>query len=138
MPAAKSLEFTDRTGCPVHEVWGMTELAGVASANPSVGPNKPGTIGVAYPGNAMSVVDIDDASKVLRPGERGELMFRGPMDMDGYFGNEQGTHETIEPHGWLHSGDIATVDEDGYFTIVDRKEDMILPSWNACCACILR
>jgi long-chain acyl-CoA synthetase len=126
LPAAKSIEFTARTGCPVHEVWGMTELAGVASANPSVGPSKPGTIGIAYPGNAMRIVDIDDPGKVLGPGERGELMFSGPMVMDGYYGNQKGTRAAIEPDGWLHSGDIATVDEDGYFTIVDRKKDMIL------------
>ena len=126
LPEAKAIEFTQRTGCPIHEVWGMTELAGAASANPVVGPNKPGTIGIAYPGNSMRVVDIDDPNKVLGPGERGELMFRGPLVMDGYFGNEEATRASIEPDGWLHSGDIATVDEDGYFTIVDRKTDMIL------------
>lgn len=126
LPAAKSIEFTERTGCPVHEVWGMTELAGPASANPAVGPNKPGTIGIAYPGNQMRVVDMDDPAKVLGPGERGELMFQGPMVMDGYYANEAATRQTIEPDGWLHSGDIATVDEDGYFSIVDRKKDMIL------------
>ena len=65
LPAAKAIEFTERTGCPIHEVWGMTELAGAASANPVVGPNKPGTIGIAYPGNSMRVVDIDDPSVVL-------------------------------------------------------------------------
>ena len=126
LPAAKSEEFSDRVGCPVHEVWGMTELAGPASANPTIGPNKRGTIGIAYPGNQMQVVDIDDPKKILGPHERGELMFRGPMVMDGYYGNEKATLETIEPGGWLHSGDIATMDEDGYFTIVDRKKDMIL------------
>ncbi len=126
LPAAKAIEFTDRTGCPIHEVWGMTELAGAASANPVVGPNKPGTIGIAYPGNAMRVVDIDDPSVVLGPGERGELMFRGPLVMDGYFGNDDATRASIGPDGWLHSGDIATMDDDGYFTIVDRKTDMIL------------
>ena len=126
LPAAKAIEFTERTGCPIHEVWGMTELAGAASANPVVGPNKPGTIGIAYPGNSMQVVDIDDPSVVLGPGERGELMFRGPMVMDGYYGNDEATRASIEPDGWLHSGDIATMDEDGYVTIVDRKTDMIL------------
>jgi long-chain acyl-CoA synthetase len=126
LPAAKSIEFTERVGCPVHEVWGMTELAGPASANPAVGPSKPGTIGIAYPGNQMQVVDINDPERVLAPGERGELMFRGPMVMDGYYGNEAATRATIEPTGWLHSGDIATVDEDGYFSIVDRMKDMIL------------
>ena len=126
LPEAKAIEFTQRTGCPIHEVWGMTELAGAASANPVVGPNKPGTIGIAYPGNTMRVVDIDDPNVVLGPGERGELMFRGPLVMDGYYGNEDATRASIEPDGWLHSGDIATMDEDGYFTIVDRKTDMIL------------
>jgi long-chain acyl-CoA synthetase len=126
LPEAKAVEFTERTGCPIHEVWGMTELAGAASANPVVGPNKPGTIGIAYPGNSMRVVDLDDPNVVLGPGQRGELMFRGPLVMDGYFGNEDATRASIEPDGWLHSGDIATMDEDGYFTIVDRKTDMIL------------
>ncbi len=126
LPAAKAIEFTERTGCPIHEVWGMTELAGAASANPVVGPNKPGTIGIAYPGNSMRVVDIDDPGVVLGPGERGELMYRGPMVMDGYYGNDEATNASIEPDGWLHSGDIATIDEDGYVTIVDRKTDMIL------------
>ncbi len=126
LPAAKAIEFTARTGCPIHEVWGMTELAGAASANPVVGPNKPGTIGIPYPGNSMRIVDIDDATIVLGAGERGELMFRGPMVMDGYYGNHEATNASIEPDGWLHSGDIATMDDDGYFTIVDRKTDMIL------------
>lgn len=126
LPAAKAIEFTERTGCPIHEVWGMTELAGAASANPVVGPNKAGTIGIAFPGNSMRVVDIDDPDVVLGAGERGELMFRGPLVMDGYYGNDEATRASIEPDGWLHSGDIATMDEDGFFTIVDRKTDMIL------------
>jgi long-chain acyl-CoA synthetase len=126
LPSAKAIEFTERSGCPIHEVWGMTELAGAASANPVVGPNKPGTIGIAFPGNAMQVVDTDDPTVVLGPGERGELMFRGPLVMQGYYGNQEATRASIEPDGWLHSGDIATMDEDGYFTIVDRKTDMIL------------
>ena len=126
LPSAKAIEFTERSGCPIHEVWGMTELAGAASANPVVGPNKPGTIGIAFPGNAMQVVDMDDPTVVLGPGERGELMFRGPLVMQGYYGNEDATSASVEPDGWLHSGDIATMDEDGYFTIVDRKTDMIL------------
>ena len=126
LPAAKAQEFTARSGCAIHEVWGMTELAGAASANPVVGLNKAGSIGIPFPGNAMQVVDIDDADVVLGPGERGELMFRGPLVMDGYYGNDEATSRSIEPDGWLHSGDIATMDEDGYFTIVDRKTDMIL------------
>jgi long-chain acyl-CoA synthetase len=126
MPAAKSEEFLRRTNCPVYEIWGMTELAGPASANPVYGENKVGTVGIPYPGNQMRIVDTTDASKILGPGEVGEVMFRGPMVMDGYFGNETATRETIEPDGWLHSGDIGTMDEDGYVSIVDRKKDMVL------------
>jgi long-chain acyl-CoA synthetase len=126
LPAAKSLEFTRRTGCPVHEVWGMTELAGATSANPVYGPNKPGTIGVPYPGNAFRVVDVEDPDKEMPPGARGELMYRGPLVMMGYYNNPKATAETIRPDGWLHTGDIATMDDDGYASIVDRKKDMIL------------
>ncbi|MBM4188780.1 MAG: long-chain fatty acid--CoA ligase [Gemmatimonadetes bacterium] len=126
LPAAKSNEFTRRTGCPVHEVWGMTELAGAVSANPVYGPNKPGTIGVPYPGNAFRVVDVEDPDKDMAPGERGELMYRGPLVMMGYYNNPEATAETIRPDGWLHTGDIATMDDDGFATIVDRKKDMIL------------
>lgn len=126
LPAAKSHEFTRRTGCPVHEVWGMTELAGATSANPVYGPNKAGTIGIPYPGNAFRVVDVEDPDKEMPPGERGELMYRGPLVMMGYYNNVEATDETIRPDGWLHTGDIATMDDDGYATIVDRKKDMIL------------
>jgi len=128
LPAAKSHEFTRRTGCPVHEVWGMTELAGATSANPVYGSNKPGTIGVPYPGNAFRVVHVDDPDKEMPPGERGELMYRGPLVMMGYYNNPKATAETIRADGWLHTGDIATIDDDGYATIVDRKKDMILTS----------
>ena len=126
LPAAKSEEFTRRTGCPVHEVWGMTELAGATSANPVYALNKPGTIGLPYPGNAFRVVDVEDATREMRRGERGELMYRGPLVMDGYYKNPKATAETIRTDGWLHTGDIATMDEDGYATLVDRKKDMII------------
>ena len=126
LPAAKSLEFTARTGCPVHEVCGMTELAGATSANPIYGPNKPGTIGLPYPGNAFRIVDVDDADNEMPRGERGELMYCGPLVMQGYYNDPKGTAAAIRPDGWLHTGDIATMDDDGYVTIVDRKKDMIL------------
>ena len=104
----------------------MTELAGTASANPIHAANKPGTIGQAYPGNAFRVVDIEDATREMPRGEPGELMYYGPLAMMGYFNNPAATAETIRPDGWLHTGDIATMDDDGYATIVDRKKDLIL------------
>ena len=126
LPVAKSLEFTRRTGCPVHEVWGMTELAGATSANPVHADNRPGTIGLPYPGNSFRVVDAEDPTREMPPGQPGELMYRGPLVMMGYHGKPAATAETIRPDGWLHTGDIAVMDEDGYATIVDRKKDMIL------------
>ena len=126
LPLAKSLEFTERTKAPVLELWGMTELAGAATFNPCWGDNKPGTIGLALPGMACKIVAVDDPEKERPPGERGELMVKGPLVMDGYAGDEKSTRETVRGDGWMHTGDIATVDEDGYYTIVDRKKDMIL------------
>jgi len=126
LPAAKSLEFTRRTGCPVHEVWGMTELAGATSANPIYGVNKPGTIGLPYPGNTFRVVDAEDATREMPRGQPGELMYSGPLVMMGYHNNPTATAETVRPDGWLHTGDIAVMDDDGYATIVDRKKDMIV------------
>ncbi len=126
MPAVKAEEFEERVGCPLLEVWGMTEVAGVGTANPLYGENRHGSIGIALPYSECRIVDVDDASKPLEPGEVGELMIRGPLTMLGYYGNEQGTKETIEPDGWLHSGDLAKMDTEGYVWIVDRKKDMIL------------
>ena len=126
LPVAKSNEWTERTGVPVLELWGMTELAGAATFNPFWGDNKPGTIGLPMPGMYCKVVDVDNVDKEVPTGERGELMIKGPLVMDGYANNEKSTQETIRPDGWMHTGDIATVDEEGYYTIVDRKKDMIL------------
>jgi long-chain acyl-CoA synthetase len=126
LPAAKSLEFTERTKAPVLELWGMTELAGAATFNPYWGDNKPGTIGLPMPGMFCRIVAVEDPEKEMPAGERGELMIKGPLVMDGYAGNEKSTRETVRADGWMHTGDIATVDEDGYYTIVDRKKDMIL------------
>lgn len=126
LPAAKSIEWTERTGAPVLELWGMTELAGAATFNPYYGENKPGTIGIPITGTQCKIVDVTDADKEMAIGERGELMIKGPLVMEGYYGNAASTREAIRPDGWMHTGDIATVDEDGYYTIVDRKKDMIL------------
>ncbi len=126
LPAAKSLEFTERTGVPVLELWGMTELSGAGATNPALGINKPGTIGPAFPGNMARVVDIEDPDREVPNGEPGELMYRGPLVMQGYYNNPEATAETIRPDGWMHTGDIVTMDDDGYLTVVDRKKDMIL------------
>ena len=126
MPAAKSTEWFERTGTEVLELWGMTELAGPGIMQHSYCENRLGSVGIMMPFMHGRIADPADASKTLGPGEVGELMVKGPLNMLGYYGNEQATRETIEPDGWLHSGDLGKMDADGYFYIVDRKKDMIL------------
>ena len=126
LPAAKSIEFLERTGVPILELWGMTELSGAGTSNPALAINKPGTIGPALPGTMARVVDLEEPEREVAAGEPGELMIKGPLVMQGYYGNPDATAETIRADGWMHTGDVVTMDEDGYFTIVDRKKDMIL------------
>jgi len=125
MPTVKMEEVVRRFGCPLIELWGMTELAGLGTTFPSNGPIKLGSIGVALPHVEARIADVDDASKTMPRGEVGELMIKGPIVMQGYYGNDDATREAIEPDGWLHSGDIARMDEDGAIFVVDRKKDMI-------------
>lgn len=126
MPAAKARAVEARFGCELLELWGMTELGGLGTANPSYGMNQHGSIGVPIPFARCKIVDSEDASRELPPNEAGELMIKGPIVMEGYFGNESATREAIEPDGWLHTGDVARMDEHGLIYIVDRKKDMIL------------
>jgi len=125
MPVAKMAEVERRFACPLIELWGMTELAGLGTTFPSNGPVKLGSIGVALPHCEARIADSADAARTMPRGEVGELMMRGPIVMQGYYGNEEATREAIEPDGWLHTGDLATMDEDGAIFIVDRKKDMI-------------
>lgn len=126
MPVPKMEEVEQRFGCPLIELWGMTEIGGLGTTFASNGPIKHGSIGVALPYTEARIADTEDAQKTLPIGEVGELMIRGGIVMQGYYGNEQATHDTIEPDGWLHTGDVASMDEDGCVFIVDRKKDMIL------------
>lgn len=125
IPVAKMEEVEKRFGCPLIELWGMTELAGLGTTFPSHGPHKLGSIGIALPHVEARIADVADASKTMPGGEVGELMIRGPIVMQGYYGNEAATRETIDPDGWLHSGDLAHMDEEGAIFIVDRRKDMI-------------
>jgi long-chain acyl-CoA synthetase len=126
MPVSKMEDVQARFNCPLIEIWGMTELAGLGTTQPFYSNIRLGSIGVPLPFVECRIADAADAAKTLPDGEDGELMVRGPIVMQGYFGNEKATRETIEPDGWLHSGDIARRDADGYYFIVDRKKDMII------------
>lgn len=126
MPISKMEEVEQQFGCPLIELWGMTELGGLGTTFAFNGPIKHGSIGVALPYIEAKIADIEDADKTLAPGEAGELMIRGGIVMQGYYGNEQATCDTIRPDGWLHTGDVATMDQNGCVSIVDRKKDMII------------
>ena len=126
MPVPKMEQVEEKFGCPLIELWGMTELGGLGTTFAANGPVKHGSIGVALPYVEARIADTGDAGKTLPAGEVGELMIKGGIVMQGYYGNEQATRDTIEPDGWLHTGDVASMDEDGCVFIVDRKKDMIL------------
>ncbi|MCZ8132759.1 MAG: AMP-binding protein, partial [Steroidobacteraceae bacterium] len=126
MPLASMQEVERRLGCPLIELWGMTELGGLGTTHASLAPPRLGSIGVALPHMETRVVATDDGRRELACGEVGELCVRGPLVMAGYFGNPRATAETIDADGWLHTGDLAQKDADGYVSIVDRKKDMIL------------
>jgi len=118
--------WEERTRAPLIELWGMTELAGLGTTHALYAPNLHGSIGVALPGVEVRVAAFDDPTRTAPSGEPGELMVRGPIVMQGYYGNDKATRETIEPDGWLHTGDVAVADDAGYFSIVDRRKDMII------------
>ena len=126
MPVAKMEEWEARSGAPLLELWGMTELGGAGTSNCSYMPNVHGSIGFALPGAEARVAALDDTSVTVPDGEPGELMIRGPLVMLGYYGNEPATKAAIEPDGWMHTGDIASRDDEGHYFIVDRKKDLII------------
>jgi long-chain acyl-CoA synthetase len=113
------------TGCPLTEGYGLTETAPVASVNPVDGTGKIGTIGLPVPSTDMRVVDED--GNILGPEQVGEIQIKGPQVMKGYYQRPEDTNKIIKD-GWLSTGDIGMMHEDGYFQIVDRKKDMILVS----------
>ncbi len=118
--------WEERTHAPLLELWGMTELAGLGTTHALYAPNLHGSIGVALPGIEVRVAAFDTPERTMPSGEPGELMVRGPIVMQGYYGNEKATRDALEPDGWLHTGDVAVADDAGYFRIVDRRKDMII------------
>jgi long-chain acyl-CoA synthetase len=123
VPALKT-KFERATGARVVEGYGLTESSGVVACNPYDGINKTGTIGQPVPGTTVRLVDREDPTKPAPDGEPGELVFSGPQVMQGYWGRPDADADTFVD-GFLRSGDVATIDDDGYIRIVDRLKDMI-------------
>jgi len=104
--------------------YGLTETSPVTHVIRPHGENRPGSIGPPLIGTECRLVDPETGEDVAE-GERGELWISGPQVMAGYLNNEEASAATVDADGWLHSGDVATVDEDGFFEIVDRLKELI-------------
>jgi len=126
LPNEVRREWEKVTGGKLVEGYGLTEASPVTHANPLVGTVKEG-IGLPFPDTEPRIVDVDNPSREVPPGETGELAIRGPQVMKGYWNKPEDTAAVLRD-GWLLTGDVARMDEDGYFYIVDRKKDMILCS----------
>ncbi len=115
--------FDEAFGARVLEGYGLSETTGMGSFNLPDRERKPGSIGVPIGGTEFRLVDDDGAD--VPAGEPGEIAMRGPFVMSGYWEREDATRETVRD-GWFHTGDMATVDDDGYYFIVDRKKELII------------
>ena len=127
LPVDVLRRFEELTGAKITEGYGLTETSPVTHSNPPLGVRKEGSIGIPLSDTDAKIVDMEDGVTQVPVGEPGELLLRGPQVMKGYWNRPEATAEMIKD-GWLYTGDLATVDEDGYFRIVGRKKDMILCS----------
>jgi long-chain acyl-CoA synthetase len=129
LPIEIQEKFGQITGGRLVEGFGMTESSPVSHCNPVFGTRKGGSVGVPLPGTDAKIVDLETGASLPFDGKaQGELCVRGPQVMKGYYNRPEDTASTVDAEGWLHTGDICTVDPDGYFYIVDRKKDMIIAS----------
>ncbi len=125
MPVEVKERFERLSGGSVVEGYGLSEASPVTHANPGYGRHKPGSIGLPLPDTEARIVDLETGERELPPGEEGELVVRGPQVMKGYWNRPEETAAALRG-GWLHTGDVARMDADGYFYIVDRKKDVVI------------
>jgi long-chain acyl-CoA synthetase len=125
LPVNLKRAFEEKTGRPLLEGYGLSEASPVTHINPPfAGQGREGSIGVPIPSTDARVVDVETGTREMPIGEPGELVIQGPQVMKGYWNMSEETADVLRD-GWLHTGDVARMDEDGYFYIVDRKKDMI-------------
>ena len=118
-------QLFDLTGKKIYDVYGLTENTALATCTPWKGKVKPGTVGVPLPNTDLKIVDLETGTKELPVGVAGEICIKGPQLMTGYYKKPEETKNALRD-GWLYTGDIGFLDEDGHLTIVDRKKDMIV------------
>jgi long-chain acyl-CoA synthetase len=126
LPLEVQKRFQDISGCRLAEGWGMTETSPTGTFTPLKGPVKPGSCGIPIPGITIKFADVDDSSRYVALGEKGEICIGGPNIMKGYWKRADATKETMTEDGFLRTGDVGYMDEDGYVFIVDRTKDMLL------------
>ncbi len=126
LPVATVRRWEDVTGGLLVEGYGMTESSPVALGNPAGPTRRPGTVGVPLPGTDIRIVDPEEPTRALPPDEAGELLLRGPQVFSGYWRRPEETRAALLDGGWLRTGDIATISEDGFVTIVDRRKELII------------
>jgi long-chain acyl-CoA synthetase len=117
--------WEDRVGAQIIEVYGMTEMSPISHANPWGGKTKAGSVGIPFPDTDCRIVDVETGEKDMPPGEAGEIILKGPQQMQGYYKRPDETADSLRD-GWFYTGDIGYMDEDGYLFVVDRKKDMII------------
>ena len=127
LPVEVIEQFERLSGAILFEGWGMTETSAVGTSTPALTKYKPGSIGFPFTSAEMKIVDVNDPNREVPIGAEGELCIRGPQVMKGYWNKPEETAIALRD-GWLHTGDIGRMDEDGYFYIVQRKKDMIIVS----------
>ncbi|MEU6241859.1 AMP-binding protein [Streptomyces sp. NPDC047024] len=123
MPPQLIAAWEQRFGVPVVEGYGLSEATCASTANPLDGPRKPGTVGPPLPGQRVAV--MDEHGRLITDGRTGEVVISGPTVMRGYLGRPEETAAAVRD-GWLHTGDVGRLDEDGYLVLVDRLKDMII------------
>ncbi len=125
LPVEVQSRFEALTGGRLVEGYGLTEASPVTHTTPIFGVRKPGSIGIPIPDTDARIVDLESGTRTLGPGEVGELVIQGPQVMQGYWNKPEETAQTLRG-GWLYTGDLARMDDDGYFFVVDRKKEMII------------
>jgi long-chain acyl-CoA synthetase len=127
LPQDVQNRFEELTKGRIIEGYGLTETSPVTHLNPIAGRRKSGSIGLPFPNTECRIVDADTGCRDLPVGEVGELLLRGPQVMSGYWQNPDETALAVRD-GWFYTGDLAKMDDDGFFYIVDRKKDLIIAS----------
>jgi long-chain acyl-CoA synthetase len=125
LPVEVIKDFEAKTGSQICEGYGLSETSPVVTTNPYGGKTKVGSIGLPVSDTDIKIVDLVDGTKEMPVGEAGEVLVKGPQVTNGYYKMPEETAKTIKD-GWLYTGDIGTMDTDGYFYIVDRKKDMVI------------